>query len=441
MPNSATITLANGDRAVISGASAGADGSISYQLLDPAGQAIGSSHVLAQGHGLGSTGFFNAFGIDTQTFAATPLSTGGFEVVFNAGLGDPQGFVRNALVGVGVDANGVIADQHLFDPSAGFGPDNIFVDLNAPGPTKIPFGTPITPHVSELDGGRFAVTYETFDVNGGPVAHVGLGTVNGLYADTEVASPPDDIVHTNGDIALIWNQSGSTLREVLAEDGTVLSARGVTHIFTASTGAVAVLNGFDPAHDQLDVVNADATQAGGPTSTLTFDARDRSLTWDQDSAGPIQAVRLGTLDVEQIGVANLEDGFRPEVLKVIAADGSQKIEWFDSDHSQPWDTLFATLDPAGNVTTYASTLDDGTRTVFTFDIGNLQPYQRYVDQDDAAGHVLQRTVLYDDNTSWTATFKLDRAGQVVSYELDSFDAAGHQVGQSFFNADGTPLVH
>ena len=74
------------------------------------------------------------------------------------------------------------------------------------------------------------------------------------------------------------------------------------------------------------------------------------------------------------------------------------------------------------------------------DVGNAQPYQRYVDQDDAAGHVLQRTVLYDDNTSWTASFKLDHAGQVVSYELDSFDAQGRQVGQSFFNADGTPIV-
>ena len=93
------------------------------------------------------------------------------------------------------------------------------------------------------------------------------------------------------------------------------------------------------------------------------------------------------------------------------------------------------------MTTYASTLDDGTRTIFTFDVGAAQPYQRFVDQDDAAGHVLQRTVLYDNDTSWTATFRLDPHGQVISYELDSFDAAGHQVGQAFFKPDGSPLAH
>src|SRR4051794_40823836 len=124
MPSTVTITLANGDRATLSGAGFGSASSISYQLFDPAGQAVGGSHVLAQGHGLGSTGFFYDVGIDTASFAATPLSNGGFELVFNAALGDPQGFVRYALVGVGVDANGVIADQHLFDPSQGLGPDN-----------------------------------------------------------------------------------------------------------------------------------------------------------------------------------------------------------------------------------------------------------------------------------------------------------------------------
>jgi hypothetical protein len=441
MSSTVTITLANGDRAIISGASAGADGSISYQLIDPAGQAIGGSHLLAHGHGLGSTGFFNALGLDTTNFAATPLSNGGFELVFNASIGDPQGFVRNALVGVGVDANGVIADQHLFDPSAGFGPDNIFVGLNAPGVTKIPFGTPVAPHVYELEGGRFAVTYETFDVNGGPVAHVGLGTLNGLYADTEVPFLPETVTHVNGDIVLTTHQNGVLVREVLGDDGRVLATHGESHAFTVNTDGDTPLLGFDAAHDQVSLRNADGSVAHGTTSTLTFDVGSHTLTWDGDSEGPQPATVAAVINAGDFSVVNLADDFRPEVLKVIAADGSQKIEWFDSDHSQAWDTLFATRDAAGNVTTYASTLDDGSKTVFTFDVGNTQPYQRYVDQDDAAGHVLQRTVLYDDSSSWTATFKLDPHGQVTSYELDSFDAAGHQVGQAFFNADGTPLTH
>ncbi len=440
MPSSVTITLANGDRATLTGASAGADGSISYQLFDPAGQAIGTSHVLAQGHGLGSTGFFNALGIDTVNFTAAPLSTGGFELVFNASLGDPQGFVRDALVGVGVDANGVIADQHLFDPSQGLGPDNIFLGLDQPGVTKIPVGTPVPPHLFELDGGRYAVTYETFDPVGNPTAHVALGNLTGLYADVALPTAPETVTHANGDIVLTWHQTGALVREVLGEDGSVLAAPGATHVFNTPTNSGAALS-FDPAHDQVSLTNPDGSVAHGTTSTLTFDARDHTLTWDQDSEGPQPATVAAVLNAGDFSVANLADDFRPEVLKVIAADGSQKIEWFDSDHSQPWDTLFATLDPAGNVTTYSSTLDDGTKTVFTFDVGNTQPYQRYVDQDDAAGHVLQRTVLYDDNTSWTATFKLDPHGQVVSYELDSFDAAGHQVGQNFFNPDGSPLVH
>ena len=440
MPSSVTITLADGDRAVISGAGAGTDGSISYQPLDPAGQPIGTSHLLIQGHGLGSTGFFHALGVDTQTFAAVALSNGGFELVFNANLGDPQGFVRDALVGVGVDANGVIADQHLFDPSNGLGPDNIVVDLNHWGPFKIALGTPVPPHLFALDGGRFAVGYDTFDQAGNPTVHLSLGSLSGLYADVTLPVAPETVTHANGDIVLTWHQNGTLMREVLGEDGTVLAAPGTTHLYTLPTSSGAALS-FDPAHDQVSLTNPDGSVAHGTTSTLTFDARDHTLTWDQDSEGPLPATVAAVLNTADFSVANLADDFRPEVLKVIAADGSQKIEWFDSDHSQPWDTLFATLDAAGQVTSYSSTLDDGSKTVFTFDVGNSQPYQRYVDQDDAAGHVLQRTVLYDDNTSWTATFKLDPHGQVISYELDSFDAAGRQVGQSFFNADGSPLGH
>ena len=327
----------------MSGASVGADGSISYQLLDPNGQAIGASHLLAQGHGLGSTGFFNAFAPDTINFTATALSNGGFEVVFNASLGDPQGFVRDALVGVGVDANGGIADQHLFDPSQGFGPDNIFVGLDQPGPLKIPAGTPVAPHLFELDGGRFAVSYDTFDPVGNPTVHLGLGNLSGLYADVTLPVAPESVTHANGDIVLAWHQNGALVREVLAEDGTVLAAPGATHVFSVATNSGAPL-GFDPAHDQLSLTNPDGSVAHGTTSTLTFDARDHTLTWDQDSEGPQAATIAAVINAGDFSVANLADDFRPEVLKVIAADGSQKIEWFDSDHSQPWDSLFATLD-------------------------------------------------------------------------------------------------
>ncbi len=440
MPSTLTVTLANGDRATISGASDGANGTISYQLFDPAGQAIGGAQVLAQGHGLNGS-FFNAVSIDTQTFAATPLSTGGFEVVFNVNLGDPQGFVRDSLLGVGVDASGAIVNTHLVDPSSGLGIDNIVIGLTQSGIFKIPLGTPIAPHIYQLEGGRFAVTYETFGVNGAPVPHIALGALNGVYATTELPSLPETVTGPNGDIVLTTHQNGVEVREVLGEDGHVLTAQGAGQVDVISTNGGTPIGSFDPAHDQVSLRNADGSVAHGATSTLTFDARDHTLIWDQDSGGPAPATQAAILNSGDFSVVNLADDFRPEVLKVIAADGSQKIEWFDSDHSQTWDTLFATRDPAGNVTTYASTLDDGTRTIFTFDVGNTQLYQRYVDQDDAAGHVLQRTVLYDDNTSWTATFKLDFQGQVQSYELDSFDALGRQVGQSFFNADGSPLGH
>jgi hypothetical protein len=440
MPKTATVTLANGDRATISGAGDGANGTISYQLFDPAGQAIGGAQVLAQGHGLNGS-FFNAVRIDTQTFAATPLSTGGFEVVFNVNLGDPQGFVRDSLLGVGVDASGAVVNPHLVDPSSGLGVDNIVIGLTQSGIFKIPLGTPVAPHIYELEGGRFAVTYETFDVNGAPVPHIALGTPNGVYAATDLPSMPDTVTGLNGDIVLTTHQNGVDVRGVLGGDGRLLTTPGAGQVDAISTGGGTPIGSFDPAHDQISLRNADGSVAHGVASTLTFDIRSHILTWDQDSEGPLAATTAALVNTGDFSVVNLADDFRPEVLKVIAADGSQKIEWFDSDHSQNWDTLFATFDRAGNVTTYASTLDDGTRTVFTFDVGDTQPYQRYVDQDDAAGHVLQRTVLYDDNTSWTATFKLDFQGQVQSYELDSFDALGRQVGQSFFNADGSPLGH
>ena len=103
-----------------------------------------------------------------------------------------------------------------------------------------------------------------------------------------------------------------------------------------------------------------------------------------------------------------------------------------------WDTLLAVFNAAGQLTTYGSTLDDGTGTSFHFDVDASQPWQRYVDRTDAAGHVLDRTVLVDNGQSWEAIYTY-AGGQVVSYEVDSFDVNGQLVGKGFFHADGTPI--
>lgn len=239
-------------------------------------------------------------------------------------------------------------------------------------------------------------------------------------------------------------------REVLGLNGVVLADRGASKIFTLGVASNTDLEraDFNPAHDQIRLVNADGSAAGGTASTLTYDERSHSLTWDLDSQGQAPATQVADFvgpkaaspDGLPFNVANLADGFRPAVLKVIFADGSSDITWFDTTGSQPWDTLHATEDANGNVLTYGSTSDAGTQEVFTFDVTNTQAYQRYVDEIDVSGHVTERTVLYDDGSSWTAKFAF-AGGPVVSYELDSFDAAGHQIGQSFFNADGTPLMH
>src|SRR6185503_10146792 len=137
--------------------------------------------------------------------------------------------------------------------------------------------------------------------------------------------------------------------EVLGTDGSVLSGPGVGRdvIFSISQPGLTV-DGFDAAHDRLGVVTAGPAYAYGPTSTLTFDARDHSLTWDQDSQGPIAPVRIGTLNgTDTLTVANLEPIFRPEVLKVIAPDGASTVEWFDADGSQPWQTLQAAYTASG----------------------------------------------------------------------------------------------
>jgi hypothetical protein len=435
MSGTSSITLSDGRHAVFSTAVDPVThiASISVQFTDAAGQPVGGPEVLAQGTPTNFTTGALGNAIHIDNFSAAPLANGGFEFTYFDTISDTMGFSRVHMLGVEVTAQGA------FVASSGFSHQVDFPELRASG------FHPDAAQLQVLPGDRVAVVYEV-STDGQIATHVTLTGASGAYADLVVSSPtdpvsgrPDAITHSNGDIALTWNRSGATFREVLGEDGTVLSPKGVTHVFTASTGGgFAVLNGFDAVHDQLDVVNADGTQAGGAASTLTFDMRDHSLSWDQDSEGPIQPVHIGTLNANQFGIANLEDGFRPEVLKVIGADGSETIHWFDSDHSQAWDTLLAVKNAQGQVVTYGSTLDDGSGTTFHFDVDNSQPWQRYVDQTDAGGHVLQRTVLVDNGQSWTAIFSFAN-GQVVSYEVDSFDVNGQLIGKGFFHADGTPI--
>jgi hypothetical protein len=444
MPNSISIALADGPKAVDTGSGSNADLSakVAYQIFDAAGQPVGDPVTLLHDVAPVTDIRVSLDGAlaDTDHFTATPRADGGFDVFLyrTETSANPNSLGERLevdLVGFRLDAHGggkLFFTQVVDEPLA-----------NAITPVT-------TPRIAELDGGRVAATFTTFHAGltpTPPTVHLALSDPNhldqdtflGVYADVVLPSAPDAITHANGDITLTWNEAGGTFREVLGEDGHVLAARGLSRTVDLTVNGATDVGGFNQAHDQIVLHNADGSVASGATSTLTFDARTHVLSWDPDSQGPAAASTAAVLGgVTALTVANLADAFRPEVMKVIAQDGSSTTQWFDSDHSQAWDTLLATFNAAGQLTTYGSTLDDGTGTTFHFDVDGAQPWQRYVDQTDAAGQVLARTVLYDDGTSWTAKF-LILGGQVVNYELDSFDANGRQVGQSFFNPDGTPL--
>jgi hypothetical protein len=368
-------------------------------------------------------------------FDAQAFTGGGFEVVYDVRTVDSEGVDRFVLKGVAVGADGSIVS-------------NLGAQLDFPT-LPISNAQPAPPSVATLPGDRFVVAFETFDANNAPTSHVDLATASGgVYADVAVSSRPDAITHDAGDITLTWNSSGVAEREVLGLNGVVLADRAVSKVFTLGVAGNTNLeeSDFNPAHDQIRLVNADGSPAGGVASTLTYDERSHSLTWDPDSQGPAPATQVADFvdakgaspDGLPFNVAELADGFRPAVLKVILPGGSSDITWFDTTNSQPWDTLHAQEDAQGDVLTYSSTSDNGTQELFTFDVTNTQAYQRYVDEIDVGGHVTQRTVLYDDGTSWTAKFAFS-GGQVTSYEVDNFNAAGVLVGKGFFHADGTPI--
>lgn len=420
--NTKSVTLADGHIAKITGVSDPftPSNTLSFQIFDASGQALGASQTVAR------SAFQTIVGID---FQAVALTGGGFELLYSV---TTSGFADRAQTtehGIAIGSDGHIGAENF----------NAIVSSEVTPPP----GTSLAGSLlAELDGNRFAVGYQTFDAAGQPTAHVALGSAaGGVYADVKVAIPVDAITHGNGDITLQWNNSGVVIREVLGEDGSVLAARSPSQTLALNTASETVINTFDAAHDQLALFNPDHTVAGGTASTLTFDAHTRFLTWDPDSEGPAAAGAVAVLGgVNSLSVANLQDIFRPEVLKNIAIDGSSTTQWFDSDNSQTWDTLFATRNAAGALTGYSATLDDGTRTVFVFDADNSQPYGRYVDQEDVTGHVLERTTVVDNGESWVAKYSYV-AGQVVSYEVDSFDAGGHLVAQGFFNADGSVMAH
>ncbi len=435
---STTITLADGREATIaSGLSADGRTTISYQFLSAAGAPLSDPALLAESdvHAFTTSPIVRT--VDGADFVAAPLSDGGFELVYHTFNNDNEGFTSGSLFGIEVDADGHVGAAVFLAESS---------QLNRVPSTGNPH-----PEIAALAGDRFAVAFDSFDGDFGPTGHqVVLATAQGgTYANITLSSHPDAITHDVGDITLTWNAGGIAEREILGPNGQILADRAASQVFTLGVSQDADLEAadFNPAHDQIRLVNADGSPAGGAASTLTYDVRSHTLAWDPDSQGPAPATQVASFvdpkaaspDGQPFDVANLADGFRPAVLKVIAADGSQDITWFDTTNAQPWDTLHATEDPQGNVLTYGSASDNGTQQVFTFDVGNVQPWTRYVDELDVTGHVTERTVLYDDNTSWTAKYAY-AGGQVVSYELDSFDAQGRQVGQSFFNADGTPLV-
>ncbi len=400
---------------------------IAFQLRDTSGQPTGAAKILDNsvdpGHG--------GVAIDGDSVVAVALSGGGFEAFYLETADFGAGRQQQELRGEFVDPTGHVPNTFPFFPAVALSLEPIAV-----GPSGNSFAAP---QLHALFGDRILVDYTT-DAGGPGGAEEHLAFMNaatGVYATATIASRPDTITDASGDITLTWHESGQTLREVFAGDGTVLAARGVSHDFSAGTASASVIAGFDEAHDQLTVLNPDGSIAGGTHSTLTFNVASHTLTWDQDSEGPAAPTTVAVLPgVDNLTVANLAEAFRPEVLKVVAADGSSTISWFDSDRSQTWDSLAATLNAAGQTLTYAATMDDGTKTGFTFDADNSQLYQRIADQYDDAGEVVQRTVVYDDGEFWTATFTYE-SHHVDHYELDSFNAAGVLVSKGFFNADGS----
>lgn len=397
-------------------------GQISFQFLDSAGQPTGAAQVLDTARTFATGPVVDLF--DADRLQATALATGGFAVAYYDFTGDIDGIERITLRLAEVGADGSITRPVFPLP----------LDQLAGG-ERISGAVPNPLQLFALDGQRFAVLTETFDANLAPTTHLIVTDSSHTIFDAVLSKRPAAVVEAPGDVAITFADG---TREVLSLRGEVLAARGASHVLEAPLGFPADLAGFDPAHDQLRLFNPDGSVAGGAASTLTFDLRTHALSWDPDSEGPMASLHVGVLQADRLGVANLADDFRPGVLKVIGADGGSTVTWFDTGHSQPWDSLVATEDAAGHVLTYGWTLDDGTGKLFTFDVAGVQPWQRVVDDLDTAGHVIQRSVLYDDGQSWTAIFHF-AVGQVVSYELDSFDATGALVGKSFFNADGTPI--
>ena len=414
------IGLADGRSAEI----IGDFGALTFQFFDRLGQPIGSPVAIDRNHDFTLSPVSDT--LDLDHFVGVPLSGGGFEVAYYDLRSDTQGFEHFELRAASVGAGGQVLR-------------NVGIDIDTVGFGQKVGLAPSTPlQLFALTGDRFALVSETFDSSLQPLkvlSHVYIGGPDGLISDTVVASRPIAVTEAPGDISFTFADG---THQVFSLTGVALSGLGQSQVFTASVSHPTDFGGFDFRHDQMFLTNPDGSAANGPATTLTFDARTHVLSWDPDSEGPAPSQTLGILDAPDIGVANLADGFRPAVLKVIAGDGSHTIEWFDNTASHEWDTLVAHDDAAGNLLSYGWTLDSGVGKLFTFDVANVQPWQRVVDDLDTGGHVTQRSVLYDDGQSWTATFQLEN-GVVVRYEVDSFDAAGVLVGKGFFYPDGTPV--
>ncbi len=375
-----------------------ASGALTYQPIQPDGEPFFFHQTLSTGGAIDA--------------AAVALDTSGFEAVWIQQSTDPSsGALVTRLMGDAITEDGQVRPN-----------------------INLPLGDLTAPQLQALDVGHYVVTYDV-DKGQGMAAetHVRLGDFSGFYTDLTVQSRPDHITETSGTIQLDW-KTGQ--REVLGIDGKVLSTFGVSHTYNLTVGGSATIQNFNADHDQIRLNNLSGGIAGGAHSTLTFDERTHALTWDQDSPeGPSPPVSAGVVLTGQFGVANLAADFRPAVLKVIADDGSSTITWFDTDHSQTWNTLFATENPAGQVLTYGSMSDGGIKEVFTFDVDNSQPWQRYVDDFDLQGHVVNRAVLYDDGSSWNARYVF-QGDDVAFYELTNFDAHGNQVGHGFYDSNG-----
>lgn len=424
MSTDTIVTLADGREARIVGDDA--HDTITVQLLSSAGAPLGQPITVAQPHDIG--GGFAHVRIDTSSVAVTALTDGGFEVVYHASTSDAEGFSAGDLEGVRVSADGHVGSAvHL-----------AAVESSARGAGG--FGG--NPQLTELAGGRFAVSYDSQDFDTFERAHhLALADANGVVYKDLVVDPGATVTASSGDITVTSTVNGVTFREILGLDGSVLTPRFEVHEFTQTIGDFSGQLVQFTAHDQLTLVNPGGAVAGGPNSELVFSETSTGtgmLVWVPDTNHPENSFTIGQLPVGSFGIQNLADGFRPAVLKVISPQGQTSYTWFDANGSQTWDTQYATYDIHGQLTTYGATLDDGTSHQFTFDVDNVQPWTRYVDTFDAGGHLQERSVLYDDNTSWTAKFAY-AGGQIVSYELDNFDTQGHQVATSFFHADGTPF--